>query len=67
MALGKKAKTVLFIGLGVAALGIVTALLLSSLTGMDKGTIAMTVLALCSAIADTLAIVLYLRGSDKKD
>ena len=60
-----KGRTVALILLGVVVLGVVAAVLFSRFTDMDKATIAMATLALCSAVADTLAIVLYLRGGRK--
>ena len=57
-----KGKTITVIVIGVVTLGVVAALLFSRYTDMNRGTIAMATLALCSAVADTLAIVLYIRG-----
>ena len=60
--MNKKQKTVLFILIGVFTLALVLALILSSFTELDRITITVVVLTLCSSVADTLAIVLYLRG-----
>lgn len=60
--MNERRKTVLFIVLGVMALAAVLSLTLSFFTELDRITIAVVVLTMCSAVADTLAIVLYLRG-----
>lgn len=60
--MNKKEKTVVFILIGVFTLALVLALILSTLTELDRMTVAVVVLTMCSAVADTLAIVLYLRG-----
>ena len=62
MALSPRARTVLLVVLGLLVLGATAAFTLSSLTDWSTDTIAMATLTLCSSVADSIAIVQYLRG-----